>query len=133
MQWYGGINGNCQVPNIADFNDFVVRVWEGCSSTACIPSGGSHFPGHTKCHDDLYNNGSVTDTEDCTREIGRGSAYVVSGCCQFFSGVNGGCSGTPYLELGEGECDEQIQISNFTCVSTFKSSFSSEYLGGLPC
>ena len=70
-----------------------------------------------ECHDDIYNNGVVTSTENCERVIGRGSALVVSGCCQFFNGQDG-CSGTPYLELSEGGCEDPIQITSFTCVSS---------------
>lgn len=118
MQWYAGININCQVYDT--FDNFTVRVWEGrCPGNAATcnpPSGSSYSSTATECHDDIYNNGVVTSTESCEREIGRGSALVVSGCCHFFGGQNT-CSGTPYLILAEGQCADPIQISNFTCVS----------------
>ncbi|KAH8766049.1 hypothetical protein F5883DRAFT_644990 [Diaporthe sp. PMI_573] len=115
LQWYAGININCQVRD--SFDNFIVRVWEGqCAddAVACNPSSGSNFSIPTKCHDDIHNDGVVTSTEDCDRGIGRGSALVVNGCCQFF-GFQDGCSGLPYLELAEGECQDPIQIDNFTC------------------
>lgn len=120
MQWYSGININCQVYDT--FDDFTVRVWEGrCAGgeAACNPSSGSFSAAATECHDDIYNNGVVTSIEDCEREIGRGSALVVSGCCQFYGGQDA-CSSTPYLLLAEGNCEDPIQISNFTCVSFWK-------------
>lgn len=135
MQWYSGINYDCNVVDSADF--FVVRVWEpepsagGCgggsnstssnSTGQCTPAVGTasayYRPG-VRCHDDIYDGGVLNATEDCEREIGRGSALVVSGCCQFWGGD--GCEGAPFLELAEGACDEQIQLSNFTCVRSKK-------------
>lgn len=115
VQWYAGINIDCEVYDT--FDDFTVRVWEGpCSSDVaiCNPSSGS-YSNSTECHDEIYNNGVVTSTENCEREIGRGSALVVSGCCQFFNGQDA-CSATPYLKLADGQCEDPIQITNFTCV-----------------
>lgn len=118
VQWCAGINIDCQVYDA--FDNFTVRVWEGqCTGDAATcnpPSGSSLSFTSTECHDDIYSNGVVTSAEDCEREIGRGSALVVSGCCRFFGGGDA-CSGTPYLELAEGDCQDPIQISNFTCVS----------------
>lgn len=117
MQWYAGINIDCQVRD--SFDNFTVRVWEGqCAgdAAACNPSSGSNFSSTaTECHDDIYNEGVVTSSENCESEIGRGSALVVSGCCQFFSGQDA-CSGSPYLELAQGECEDPIQITEFICV-----------------
>ncbi|POS70431.1 hypothetical protein DHEL01_v211173 [Diaporthe helianthi] len=116
LQWYAGINIQCQVYD--NFDNFIVRVWEGqCAGDewACNPSSGNNYSSTaTKCHDNIYNDGLVTSTENCEREIGRGTALVVSGCCQFFSGQDS-CSGSPYLELAEGVCEDPIQITNFTC------------------
>lgn len=115
LQWYAGININCQVQD--SFDNFTVRVWEGeCAgdAAACNPSSGINFSTATKCRDDIYNDGVVTSTESCEREIGRGTALVVSGCCQFFSGQNA-CSSSPYLELAEGQCEDPIQITDFSC------------------
>lgn len=73
VQWYAGINIDCQVYD--SFDNFTVRVWEGqCAddTAACNPSGGaSNSSNATKCHDDIYNDGVVTLTEDCEREISR--------------------------------------------------------------
>lgn len=142
VQWYSGINYDCNVVDNADF--FVVRVWEpeppaaggcgGSTSTStststdatgqCTPAVGTasafHRPG-VRCHDDIYDGGVLTATEDCERQIGRGSALVVSGCCQFWDAEgSAGCEGAPFLELAEGVCDDQIQLSNFTCVRVNK-------------
>ncbi|KAG8163858.1 hypothetical protein KVR01_005776 [Diaporthe batatas] len=116
LQWDAGININCQVYD--SFTNFTVRVWEGqCdgNAAACNPSGGANYSSTaTTCHDDIYNGGVITATENCEREIGRGAALMVSGCCQFFSSQDS-CSGTPYLELAEGACEDPIQITKFTC------------------
>lgn len=77
-----------------------------------------HFPKQQHpvyCRDYVYDGGELSFTEGCEREIGRGSAVVESGSCEFYN-VNA-CEGTPYLRLEEGVCDQQIAISNFTCVS----------------
>lgn len=83
------------------------------------------------CQDYVYNGGELNFTEDCSREIGRGSALVESGSCKFYGFENDGCEGTPYLTLEEGVCDEQIQISNFTCVSCISFSVRSLVCGSL--
>lgn len=120
MKWYSGINGNCSI--IANSNFFVVRVWEGCSdSSQCVPADidPSWHPKkkhHVYCKDYVYDGGELSFTEDCQREIGRGSAVVESGSCEFYDG--GDCDGEPFLGLDKGVCDEQIYITNFTCVST---------------
>jgi hypothetical protein len=116
VQWYAGINIGCKVYD--NFENFTMRVWEGeCTGEgpACNPSTGSVFPPTTKCHDDIYNNGNITGSENCERQIGRGTALVVSGCCQFYDSQEG-CSSTSYLKLAEGACQDPIQIDNFTCV-----------------
>lgn len=128
MQWYSGINYDCQL--VENTNYFVVRVWEGPScggdradSATCFPGDGSYYnssaDASVRCHDDIYVYGELNSTKDCQSEIGRGSALVVSGCCQFFGVRPDGCAGaTPYTSLEEGACNEQIQIASFTCVST---------------
>lgn len=118
VKWFSGINGNCSI--IANSNFFVVRVWEGCGdSSQCVPADidpdtWHHHPS-IYCKDYVYNGGELNSTEDCQREIGRGSAVVESGSCEFYDGND--CVGSPFLGLKEGVCDEQIYITNFTCVS----------------
>lgn len=127
VKWYSGINGNCTV--IANSNFFVVRVWEGCGDSAhCVSAvldpdtAASRHRHALSCRDYVYDGGELSFTEDCAREIGRGSAVVESGSCEFYSG--GDCEGEPYLGLGEGVCGQEIYISNFTCVSLGSSSIS---------
>lgn len=75
------------------------------------------YPGFdlVSCKDYVYDGGKLSFTEDCEREIGRGSAIVESGSCEFYGGND--CEGTPFLSLEQGICDEEIYLSNFTCVS----------------
>lgn len=114
MEWYAGINGNCEIPDSATF--FVVRSWEhdrGGPAT-CIPASGI-TQGPYCCWDDIYDNGTISSSEDCLREIGRGSAKVIAGCCRFWD--IDACMGEPFGKISEGVCDQQIGFTSFICVS----------------
>lgn len=127
VRWYAGVNINCTVPRVDEapnFPPFLVRVWESCEgSTACVYANddtGKAHPG-VQCRDEnhSYTDGSIVSSGPCYAGLGRGSVRVVSGCCKMWRTPT--CGGDPYMHLGQGGCDQEVQFEGFECVSPKKS------------